>query len=142
MTLVSYDPWTTLTRLRQDMNRLFENDGATSSATADWAPRVDIREETDRYVLMADVPGVEPDRIDVTAEGGVLSLRGERQSVELQEREKYKRVERAYGSFHRRFTLPDAVDTDQISASCRNGVLEVVIPKHAKVQPRRVPVAA
>lgn len=142
MTLVNHDPWTTLSRLRQDMNRLLETDGGTSSATADWAPRVDIREEADRYVLIADVPGVEPERIDVTAEDGVLSLRGERQATDAQERDKYKRVERAYGAFHRRFTLPDAVDTDQISASCRHGVLEVVIPKHAKVQPRRVPVAA
>lgn len=142
MTLVNHDPWTTLTRMRQDMSRLFDGDGATSSATADWAPRVDIREEADRYVLSADVPGVDPEHIDLTAEGGVLSLRGERQAVDEAERQNYKRVERFYGAFHRRFTLPDAVDTDQITANCRNGVLEVVIPKHARVQPRRVPVSA
>jgi HSP20 family protein len=144
MALMTYDPWRTLARLQQEMARAFDanTDGETSSATADWAPAVDIREEANRYVLIADVPGVEPDQIEVTAENGVLTLRGERRVADAQEQRNFKRVERFHGAFHRRFALPDAVDTDQISATCRNGVLEVAIPKHERLQPRRVPVSA
>lgn len=144
MALITYDPWRTLARLQQEMARAFDAnaDGETSSATADWTPAVDIREEANRYVLIADVPGVEPEQIEVTAENGVLTLRGERRMADAQAQRSFKRVERFHGAFHRRFALPDAVNTDQISATCRNGVLEVTIPKHERLQPRRVPVSA
>lgn len=145
MMLVSQDPWRSLARLQRDVSRLFERadgEATTSAATSDWIPPVDIREEHDRYVLHVDVPGVDPGAIEVTAENGVLTVRGERPGVADDGRAPYKRVERVHGSFYRRFTLPDAVDTDQIQATCQLGVLEISIPKQAQVQPRRINVAS
>ena len=145
MMLVGQDPWRSLARLQRDVSRLFEQadgEGTTSAATSDWVPPVDIREEHNQYVLHVDVPGVDPAQIEVTAENGVLTVRGERRAVSEDARAPYKRVERVHGTFYRRFTLPDAVDTDQIQAACQLGVLEISIPKQAQVQPRRITVAS
>ena len=145
MTVVRYQqqPWSLHQELLQEVNRLFDRAGAndaSSGATADWSPSVDIDEYSDRFVLRADVPGIDPASIDVTLEKGVLTLAGAReQTVEASAIER-RRVERASGRFHRRFTLPDTVDSEAVSASGRNGVLEVVIPKRAQVQPRRIAV--
>ena len=147
MTVVRYQqqPWSLHQELLQEVNRLFDRAGAndaSSGATADWSPAVDIEEYPDRFVLRADVPGIDPGGIDVTLEKGVLTLSGARdQSVDANATER-RRVERATGRFHRRFTLPDTVDSEAVSASGRNGVLEVVIPKRAQVQPRRIAVTA
>ncbi|MDZ7828406.1 MAG: Hsp20/alpha crystallin family protein [Halofilum sp. (in: g-proteobacteria)] len=112
--------------------------GSSNVATSDWVPVVDIKEEKDRFVLHADLPGVKREDIDITMEDGVLSIRGERRLEEIQEEGEYKRIERAYGSFYRRFSLPDTADADNISARSTDGVLEVVIPKRESVKPRRI----
>jgi HSP20 family protein len=91
-------------------------------------------------VLHADVPGVDPTDIELQMENGVLTLRGERKSEVKEEKDNYHRVERVTGSFYRRFTLPDTADAENISAKSVNGVLEVRIPKQARVQPRRIEV--
>lgn len=144
MAVVRYDPWSLMTDLQSEMNRLFDTrlshgNDTGNVATSDWAPAVDIREETDRFIILADVPGVEPGEIDVHMENGVLAIRGERKEPEA-EKATYKRTERAYGTFYRRFSLPDTADADRISAASRNGVLQVVIPKQEKVQPRKIAV--
>ena len=141
MTLMRYEPWGLLSQLSREIERMHETSGREEPAiTADWSPAVDIREESDGYVLHADLPGVEPKDIEVHMENGVLTIRGERRHETQEERENYKRVERVRGSFFRRFALPDTADSDKISARCQNGVLEVHIPKQAKVQPRRIAV--
>lgn len=144
MTIVRYQqPWALHQELLQEMNRLFDRAGAndaSSGATADWSPAVDIDEYADRFVLRADVPGIHAAGIEVTLEKGVLTLAGTREQAVESAGVEHRRVERATGRFHRRFTLPDTVDSDAVSASGRNGVLEVVIPKHAQVQPRRIAV--
>ena len=109
-------------------------------SAADWVPAVDIKEEDTRFVIHADVPGVDPDDIEVRMEDGVLTIKGERQSEDKEEREGYKRIERVRGSFFRRFSLPDTADAEGITAKAKNGVLEIIIPKHEKVQPRRIEV--
>jgi HSP20 family protein len=101
---------------------------------------VDIKEEGQRYVLYADLPGVDSKDIEITQENGVLTIRGERRFEDEEHRSHYRRIERVYGSFYRRFTLPDAADAEGITARSRNGVLEVVIPKHEKVLPRKITV--
>ena len=101
---------------------------------------VDIREDKDCFTITADLPGVNAKEIEVHAENGMLTIRGERDSRKKEEREGYKRIERSYGSFFRRFTLPDTADTDKISAKADNGVLTVTIPKHEKLQPRKIAV--
>ncbi len=142
MSLVRYDPWSLLDQLRREMDRGYEGRGEETgiSTASDWVPAVDIKEEGDCFVIRADVPGVDPKAIEVHAENGMLTIKGERESEKKEEKEGYKRVERVYGSFFRRFSLPDTADTDKISAKSNNGVLEVRVPKHEKLQPRKITV--
>lgn len=146
MNLINYDPWRELRSLREEVNRLFggpiapwQEDGS-SIATSVWSPAVDLKEEPDKFVLKADLPGVDPKDIEVTMEDGVLTIKGERRFESEQERQGYKRVERAYGTFYRRFALPDTAEADKIEARSENGVLQVVIPKHERAQPRQITV--
>ena len=141
MAITRYEPWGLLTQLQRELERV-RNDvaGEGSSATAEWAPAVDIKEENDKFVLQADLPGVDPANIDVSTENGVLTIKGEKQTEAKTEKEGYKRIERTYGSFYRRFSLPDTADLEAISAVTRNGVLEVTIPKRESVQPKKISV--
>jgi HSP20 family protein len=143
MALIRYEPWGLINQIQQELARAFEDHtGGTDRGTtvADWAPAVDIREEEARFVLRADVPGVDPKDIDVTMEDGVLTLRGKRELEHRDEREGYRRIERVSGQFFRRFTLPDTADAEGITAKSVQGVLEVSIPKQPRLQPRRIPV--
>ena len=147
MSVVRYEPWGLINQLHGEIDRLFDPrpsrhaDRREQPAASDWVPAVDIREEQDRFVIHADVPGVKAEHIDVQMEKGVLTIKGQRESEAAEEREGYKRLERVRGSFLRRFSLPDSADAQSISASCKDGVLEIVIPKQAVVQPRRIKVA-
>lgn len=147
MSLVTYDPWRDLEQFREQLSRVFNErlpggsgDDVSSIATSVWSPAVDIREEEDRFVLHADVPGVDPNDIEITMEGGVLTIKGERKHEVSDERKGYSRMERVYGSFYRRFGLPNTAEADKIEAHSRNGVLEVVIPKQERAKPRQIPV--
>jgi len=148
MNVVRYEPWGLLRRFQDDVNQLLA-DGRTGSAesdgsnivTSNWTPAVDIKEEEQRFVLQADIPGVDPKDIDVTMDNGVLTIKGERKHESEEEANGYKRVERSYGSFYRRFSLPDSADAEGITAKGKDGVLEVVIPKLEKVQPRKITVS-
>ena len=145
MAITRYEPWSLINQLQEEINRLFESRGLApgreqEGTVADWVPAVDIREEPDRFVILADVPGVDPKDIEITMDNGVLTVKGERETASEEEREGYRRVERARGTFMRRFTLPDTADAEHISARSRNGVLEIVIPKHERVQPRKITV--
>ncbi|MBI1732332.1 MAG: Hsp20/alpha crystallin family protein [Gammaproteobacteria bacterium] len=146
MTLVRYEPFSLLDRFQRELNRLTNqeaelgNDDASNVVTSAWRPAVDIKEETDRFVILADLPGVDPKDIEITAENGVLTVRGERKSEKDEEREGFRRVERVRGTFYRRFSLPDTADTDGIKARGRDGVLEITLPKHEKLQPRKISV--
>jgi HSP20 family protein len=133
MTIVRYEPWSLVDRL----TRQFE-----TARTVAWIPSVDVHEEAERYVVRADLPGVSPDDIEITAEAGVLTLKGERKVNGQQSEGNYQRVERVAGNFVRRFTLPEAAQTDGIKANHVNGVLEVSIPKQVKPEPRRIKVEA
>lgn len=146
MSLVRYEPWGLMNQLHSEIDRLFDTrmgrpgEEEGQLATSDWVPAVDIREDADRYVIYADVPGVNPADIEIDMADGVLSIKGQRYQEKKEEREGFKRVERSRGSFFRRFSLPDTVNADAISAKSRDGVLEIVIPKQAKVQPKRIQV--
>lgn len=141
-TTTQYEPWTVLQKFQDDVNRLLgsqETDGSRV-VTSHWSPAVDIREDKDSYTLYADVPGVDPKDIEITMENGVLTIKGERSWENAEERDGFKRMERSRGTFYRRFSMPDSVDPEKITARGNCGVLEVVIPKHEKLQPRRIPV--
>ena len=147
MTLVSYEPWSIVNRLHRELNQAFNNTPNSAEVvhtpSVSWSPRVDIHEEAERFVVLADVPGVETKDIDITAENGVLTIKGQRGSDRKEtDKNGYQRIERTSGSFVRRFTLPESANTESITAKQTNGVLEVSIPKQPKVQPRRISVEA
>ena len=141
MTLVRYQPWGLHRELWKEVNKLFDHGASNDTgASADWAPTVDIEEYADKFVLYADVPGVDPASIEVTFSNGVLTLSGSREKRAEQKDVQTSRTERATGRFSRRFSLPDTVDSESVKASGKHGVLEVVIPKRASSQPRRIEV--
>ncbi len=147
MLLTRYEPWSAMRQLQNEMSRVFDSavagaEDGSNVVTSRWTPAVDIREDAERFVIAADVPGVDPEDIELTMENGVLTIKGERTLEAKDEGDNgYRRVERVYGSFYRRFTLPDTADAEAISANGRHGVLEVVIPKRAALQPKRIAVA-
>ncbi len=140
MSLPNYDPWSIIDQMRNEINKAVSARTGEESAvvTADWTPSVDIKEEDKQFVLLADIPGVDPKDIEVNMENGMLTIKGERKTEATEEKEDYKRVERVYGSFYRRFSLPETADAEKISATASNGVLKVTIPKVEKVQPKRI----
>lgn len=144
MSLRQYNnPWNLLNHLQRELqspeyNRLADDDA--SVATASWAPSVDISENETGFTLRADVPGVDPEAIDISMEKGVLTIKGERKSESTQETESYRRVERQSGQFYRRFTLPDSADADKIEAKSEHGVLTITIPKQEVAVSRRIEV--
>ncbi len=140
MTIVRYEPWTFVSRLQRHFDRALGE--VADGATVSWIPHVDVHEEAERYVVAADLPGVEGKDIEVTAEKGVLTIKGERRSGKQSSRDGYESLERATGTFLRRFTLPESVDAEAIKATHLNGVLEISIPKRATAQPRRIAVQA
>ncbi|HEY5622379.1 MAG TPA: Hsp20/alpha crystallin family protein [Gammaproteobacteria bacterium] len=145
MNVIRYNPWSLLDRLSRDADSVFGRlpvsaEGDEPYAVNDWLPAIDIREEDDRYLLHADVPGVSAEDINVTLDNGVLTLTGQRETQSESDRDGLRRAERVSGRFFRRFSLPDTADSTAVSADYRNGVLEVSIPKQPATQPRRIEV--
>ena len=97
-------------------------------------------EEDKRFLILADIPGVDPKDIEVSMDKGILTIRGERKSENKEQNGKQTRVERSYGAFYRRFALPDSADAEGISATGKHGVLEIAIPKKPETTPRRISV--
>jgi HSP20 family protein len=106
-----------------------------------WAPAVDIYEHDGNLVLKAELPGIDPKDVDVRVENNVLTLQGERKFESEVKREQYHRVERAYGTFSRSFTLPNVVDNDKIKAEFKDGLLRVVLPKREEAKPKQISIA-
>jgi HSP20 family protein len=134
--------------VKQIFDRLFEGSlfqnatDESSVVTSQWVPRVDIKEEADRFLLYADIPGVDPQAIEVQMDRGLLTIKGERREEKVDETERYSRIERRHGVFHRRFALPESADPDGITASGHNGVLTISIPKRPESTPRRIQVGS
>lgn len=147
MNIVRHRPWPTQGNNLQDeiksaFDRLFDTGDSDESSvvTSNWVPRVDIKEESDRFVIYADLPGLEPEQIEVQMDKGILTIKGERSSESTTQNERFARIERRYGSFHRRFALPDSANPEGIEAKGNNGVLEISIPKKPESAPRRIQV--
>jgi HSP20 family protein len=144
MAIIRWDPFRDLVTLRDRMNRLFED--AVSTARTDekdmisssWAPAVDIYEDEKQLVLTAELPGINEKDVDIKIEDNTLIIHGERKLEKETREENYHRIERAYGSFYRSFTLPNHIDQDKIQAEHENGVLKIVMPKKPELQPRKV----
>ncbi|MDH5516665.1 MAG: Hsp20/alpha crystallin family protein [Gammaproteobacteria bacterium] len=146
MAILRREPRNIFDYMQQEFNKLNDNYPLTKAddngnvVTSDWAPAVDIKEEDTRYLITADIPGVKPDEIEVHMEDGILSIKGERESQKREERESYKRIERNYGVFYRRFNMPDNADPEKIAAKSEHGVLEISIPKKEAAQARKISV--
>ena len=139
MNIAIREPWALLNRLSRDFNGYQR---APASTEVSFIPAVDVREDKERFVVQADLPGVKPEDIEITAEKGILTLRGQRKNEARENAEGYERVERVAGSFTRRFALPENVQADAIKAKFTHGVLEVSIPKQPVAAPTRVTVEA
>ena len=144
-TLLRYQPWSVHRELLNEFNRYFDradaSTGAAGSTAAEWTPAVDIEEYADKFVLYADVPGVDLKSIEVTLEKGVLTLSGNREKAVEAAGVEARRIERSSGRFSRRFSLPDTVDGESVTAKSGNGVLEVAIPKRPAAQPHKITVS-
>lgn len=152
MSLVRWDPFQELEDISNRLNRVFNRHdpakGAPRSlersketmALADWAPAVDIKESPEEYVIKAELPEVQKDDVKVIVKDGVLTLSGERKIEKEEKGKKYHRIERAYGTFMRSFSVPDDVDEAKVSASFKDGLLNVHLPKSATAKSRTVDV--
>ena len=141
MLLTRYEPYNLFNQFNNEVNRLFTTtQRRTTTESAGWMPAVDIREDEDRYVLTADLPGIDRKDVEITVDDGVLSFKGQRTTVAEEVQDNYRRRERTQGEFLRQFTLPETADLDNISASARDGVLEIVIPKQTRQQPQKITV--
>ena len=143
-TIVRWDPFKEVATLQDRMNRVFgEAWGRTHRPDEDyisgsWMPAVDVRESKDALEISTELPGIEPKEVEVSVENGVLTLKGSRQFEKATEGETYHRVERAYGSFERSFSLPTNVDPERVQAVYRHGVLHLTLPKREEAKPRSI----
>jgi len=143
MSIVRYDPFRDLRTLQEEVNRLFTGNAARAFddegiARGSWNPNVDIYENKDQIVLEAELPGMSREDFDLSVENNIITLRGERHFEKKDDTDNYHRVERAYGSFTRSFTLPNTVSGEGAIADYRNGVLRVVLPKKEETKARRI----
>jgi HSP20 family protein len=128
--------------LQNQLNRLFnEAFPREESNLSTWAPAVDIYENEHELVVKADLPDIDPKDLDIRVENNILSIRGDRKFENKVNQENYLRVERAYGSFSRSFSLANTVNPDGIKADYQNGVLTLVIPKREEAKPKQIKVS-
>jgi len=134
MNLVRFDPFGVV----RDLDRLFEDSGRPQVGT--WLPRVDVFDQETDLVVRTEVPGVDPETLDVTLEGGTLTISGSRSFEDEKTDGGYHRKEIWEGSFKRTVLLPEGVDPEAVSATTKDGILEIHIPKRPEVLPRKVTV--
>ena len=143
-TIVRWDPYKEMSGLQDRMNRLFDDvwgrgrRGDEEFISGGWVPPVDVRETKETLEISAELPGIDPKAVEVSVEGGVLTLKGSRNFEKAAEGEAYHRVERAYGAFERSFTLPTNVDSERIQAAYRHGVLYLTVPKREEAKPKAI----
>jgi HSP20 family protein len=126
-------PWTGLSTMKKEMDRLFERfwegDFPQFPAFGEWAPALDVSETKDAVTVKAEVPGMDPKDIQLSLQEQVLTLRGEKKQEKDEKDEHYYRAERSYGAFARAIRLPAPVDSSKVTASFKNGLLTVTLPK-------------
>ena len=133
MNLVRFDPFSVM----RDFDRLFEDSGRPASR---WMPRVNVLDQESNLIVRTEVPGVDPESIDVTVEGGTLTIKGSRSFSTEETQDNYHRREITEGSFERTILLPEGIDSEAVTATSTNGILEISIPKRPEVLPRKVTV--
>ena len=138
-TLTRWEP-SGLARLQNELNRLFDTGLTRGTESFGWAPAVDVFEDVEGLTFKFDLPEVDAKDVQVNLEDGVLTVRGERKLEQEEKRDNYHRIERAYGTFARSFTLPATFDANKVTAEAKNGVLRIYIPKRAEAKPKSIQV--
>lgn len=139
MKIKHYEPMIVLNQMSNLIDDVLRNDrNGTNVTTSHWMPAVDIREEKDRFVLEADLPGISKDAVEISMANGVLTIKGERAEEKSEVGSNWSRIERVKGSFHRQFTLPSTADGDHIKAFYETGVLVIDVPKKEIAKPKRI----
>jgi HSP20 family protein len=143
MAIIRWDPFREMVTLREKMNRLFEDAVSSRGEEKDivassWTPAVDIYETEDEIVLTDELPGLADQEVEIKLEDNTLTIKGDRKFEKETKEENYHRIERAYGSFYRSFSLPHYVDQENIKAEQTHGVLKVRMPKKSESKPRKV----
>lgn len=141
--------------LQDEVERMFRHvfgDESRQPSTAGaWSPALDVEEESDRFILHVELPGMQPDDVDITLEENVLTISGERRFYpdrarpsgdDERDTDGFRRVERRFGRFHRAVRLPDRVKADKVEARYDNGLLVITVPKAEEAMPRRIEVQA
>jgi HSP20 family protein len=148
MAMSRWDPFRDLMSIQSELNRLFgrtyagESGGSTAGLAGAWVPPLDIYETDERFVVNVELPGIEPDSVDVSVEDSVLTIRGERSFYAEVDEESFHRVERRYGQFARSITLPQTANAEAIEASFDRGVLTITVPKVEQAKPKKIQVKA
>lgn len=136
MAIVRWDPFRELTQMQSQLGRLMDSMWGGREET--WLPAVDVFDKSDAVVVKAELPGIDPDQVQIEVDENVLTIKGERRFEEEVEDERYYRVERRYGSFQRSLALPQGAKTDEIAADYQDGVLTVTVPKSEAVKPKQI----
>jgi HSP20 family protein len=145
--LVRWDPFRDLVSIQDELSRLFGRTYGGSEALRPgaggvWMPSMDVYETEDKIVAKLELPGIEPDKVDVSVEDSTLTVTGTREVSDEVNEESYRRVERRYGSFTRAITLPQTADTEKVNANFDNGVLTIEVAKAEKAKPKKIQVKA
>ncbi len=139
-------PWTGLTSFKTEMDRLFERfwerDFPEWPALGEWSPKLDLADTKDAIVVKAEVPGIDPKEIGLSFHDQTLTIKGEKKHEKEETDEQYYRVERSYGAFARSIRLPVPVDAGHVTATFKNGVLTVKLPKGAAARGTTIPIKA
>ena len=137
MRLKVWEPFRSFKPYYGDFERWFD-DAPGRPENGTWRPSVDVYETEGSYVLKADLPGMKKEDIKLDVNDGVLTIQGEKKLEEKTENDNYVRMERSYGSFTRSFTLTDNVDTENIQAAYKDGVLEITLSKKEEAKPKEI----
>jgi HSP20 family protein len=153
MAIVRWNPARELDRwpsdffgIQREINRLFDDffHGGTQAdgdlGLSYWTPAVDIAEHADEYSVRVELPGVDKDDVKITLESNILTIRGEKKKETEEKGKNFHRMERAYGSFQRSFTLPTTVKSDKIDALYKDGILTIHLPKAEEAKPKQIEV--
>ncbi|KKO20703.1 MAG: molecular chaperone [Candidatus Brocadia sp.] len=140
--------WTqlpTISSIQEEMNRMFDRvfrggDLSDFGITGTWAPPLDLSETADKVTVKAEIPGMDPKEIDISIQGDTLIIKGEKKEEKEEKGKNYYRMERRYGNFTRSVDLPASVDTNKVTAECKNGVLEITMQKREEVKPKQITV--
>ncbi len=138
MAIVRWNPVRDLLSMQEKMNKIFDESFRTSGG--DWSPAVDILENNEEIIIVAEIPGVSEDSMDIQVAEGVLTMKGEKNFPVDKQSDNYYRLERSYGRFSRSFAIPAAVDQTNVKASLKDGVLKITLKKKSENSPRVIKV--